>query len=189
MGDADLVAPQPFTILRSVGQWVPGGFLSTTTSIEASGPVQRASDKELNMVPEGDIVEGMMAFWATVTLYVTRGAMASPGATQGCTPQETVLGSGIYTLDPVPPITGGKLFIDGVFKIPGVDYTLSGYVLTLTTPVYDAAVLYFEWPAANIGTAASDILVYDTVQYRVLHVKHYPGSGYYKALATRMAGV
>lgn len=192
VADADLVAPKPFTILRSVGRWINGGFESTVTPIEASGPVQRDTGKELDVTQQADIVGGVMAFWWTQPLYVTRGAIPSPANSQGVTPQGVIPGGTVFTLDPAPPPgLGGKLFKNGLFQIPGIAYQLSsdGTTITLGAPAAPGDDLYFTWPSENSGTGASDILVYANEQYRVLSVKHYPGSGYWKALGTRMSGV
>ena len=43
--DPDMIAPHPYTILRSQGQFVPGGFEpNNTIQISTFGPVQQASD-------------------------------------------------------------------------------------------------------------------------------------------------
>jgi hypothetical protein len=63
---------EPFTILRSNGIFVAGGFSSTTTTIAAWGIVTVAKPKELDMIPEGDRQNEVRAFYVTQPLYVTR---------------------------------------------------------------------------------------------------------------------
>lgn len=63
---------QSFTINRSTGSWVLGGFQSTVSQVQASGVVDVASSRDLAQVPEGDRVTGSMAFYSTQPLYLTR---------------------------------------------------------------------------------------------------------------------
>ena len=189
VADSDMVAPQPFTILRSAGQFVAGSFQSSTTPIQAIGPVQRASSKEITMLQEADLVGAVMAFWWTQRIYVTRGKAPLPSL-QGVTPAGAIPGS-VYTLSPAPPAgANGELTKNGLLLLPGINYQLSadGTTVTLTNSTVLDDVLYFRWPTVSLtGPAASDILVYEEAQYRVLQVKHYPGSGYWKALSTRLS--
>lgn len=53
---------QAYTGVRITGQWVDGDFVKTETSISFYGPVIAASIHDINMVPEGDRVAGMMTF-------------------------------------------------------------------------------------------------------------------------------
>ena len=187
--DGDMAAPEPFTVLRSTGTFVAGGFQSTTTALQAVGPVQRATPKDISMLPEADIVNGVMAFWWNRQIFVTRGKVPLP-STQGTVPVGAVPGS-VYTLatSPAADVTG-TLTKNGLLLIPNVDYTLAGNTITLASSTALGDALYFSWPVtASVGQAASDILVYDNSQYRVLSVKHYPGSGYWKALGTRMSAI
>jgi len=186
VSDIDLAAPQPFQVLRSTGQWVAGKFQSTITStLELVGPVQQATDKEAAMLPEGDRVGQVFSFWATVPLYTTRGKMQATTLHEetpaGARPGTT------FTLSTAPQ---GQivLFLNGAFLTPGIDYTLTGTAITMNTVVSAAGVFKAQWPVETAtATAAADILVYNGEQYRLLDVKHYPGGGYWKALATRMS--
>jgi hypothetical protein len=181
IGDPDLIAPRPFTILRSTGSWVAGGFSSVTVSIDLFGPVQQASNKEIAMLPEADRVGSIRSFWATVPIYVTRGYAPVPGV-HGETPQ----GSGLaYSVSCPPPDGALDLYGDRRLLRPGLDYALQGTSITLQTP---HALLYATWQVTvSAQPDASDILVYEQEQYRVLNVYRVPGSGYYKAMGTRMA--
>jgi len=186
VSDIDLAAPQPFQVLRSTGAWVAGKFQSTITStLKLVGPVQQATDKEVAMLPEGDRIGQVFSFWATVPLYTTRGKMQATTLHEE-TPAGARPGT-VFTLSTAPQ---GQiaLFLNGAFLTPGgVDYTLTGTVLTTTVAVAVADTFKAQWPVETAtATAAADILVYNGEQYRLLDVKHYPGCGYWKALATRM---
>lgn len=187
VNDTDMIAPEPFTILRSTGQFVAGGFQSTTQPIQLWGPVQQASNKEIMMLPEADRVGSVRAFWSRIPVYLTRGTAPAP-STHGETPVGTVPGS-TFTLSAAPPGGVGVFYVNGVFQTPGVDYVLSGMVIVTTVPVPPGAVLYFAWPVTvQAQDAASDIIVYppNGERFRVLARYFDPGSGYWKALGTRM---
>lgn len=188
VADADMMAPKPFAIMRSVGQWTQNGFVSTTSQILQVGPVQRATDKEAQALPEADRVGGVMAFWCLVPIYTTRGDQAETSA-QGVTPQGVYPGTE-YTVDPT--LVGGtqpSLYKNGLFQTPGIDYTYTNGVITMlyTTDAIDR--LYLMWTDTQAGDAASDIIQYAKEQYRILHVRHYPGSGFWKALGTRLSTI
>lgn len=189
VADAELEAPQPFTIIRSTGQWTQGGFvIGQTTTLVQVGPVQRAGDKELEEVPVADRVHAIMAFWCLIPIFLTRGKSASTTA-RGVTPQGEYPGTA-YTVDPAPPAgMQGALYKNGVFQTPGVDYVYANGVVTVLFPTAQTDRLYFTWTNNASGTGFSDILVYAEEQYRILAVKHYPGSGFYKALGTRLSPV
>lgn len=183
--DPDMLAPQPFQILRSAGSWVLGGFQSNVTTLATIGPVQRASNKEVMMLPPGDRVSGIMAFWCTMPIYVTRGASPVPGSVG-----QAFLRVAGPTLTIVGGYSSGLLTRNGLFQTPGVDYTLVNGVVTLVLPAGPSDIFYFVADTIVYdGAEAADILVYppNGEQYRVLAVKHYPGSGYWKALGTRMS--
>lgn len=185
--DPDFAAPRPFVIQRSTGQWVAGGFQTTVTEIPQFGPVQQASPKEIAMLPEADRAGSIRSFWATIPLHVTTSSAAIP-VTHGEVPQGAVPGT-VYTLSEAP--SGGHL----VFYISGVEQDDTQYVVdgnTLSTMVdtpIDAS-LYVTWPEiVREQAAAADIIVYPPggERYRVLSTYRVPGSGYWKALGTRMS--
>jgi hypothetical protein len=184
--DPDMIAPQPYTILRSVGTFVTGGFQSVTTPLQTFGPVQQASNKEIQMLSEADRVGAIRSFWCTFAIYVTRGYAPAP-STHGEVPQGVTPGT-VYTLSQAPPNEVGALYRNGLFQTPDVDYTISGATLTLNVGTAPTDKLYFTWPVtANVQAAASDIIQFEGEQYRVLQVYRDPGSGYFKALGTRLA--
>lgn len=180
--DPDMIAPQPFTVLRSTGQFVPGGFESVTTPIPMFGPVQQASDKEVQMLPEADRISSIRSFWSTQAIFETRGYAPVPG-THG----EAPAGSGThYTLSGPSPANAASVYAGGLLQRPGVDYVLSGTALTFNAA--PAAPLYVTWQVTvDVATNASDQIQYDSETYRILRVYRDPGSGYWKAYGTRMA--
>lgn len=182
--DPDMIAPLPFTILRSVGQWVQGGFQSTTTPIAQFGPVQQATPKELQMLPEADRVGSMRSFWTTIPVYTTRASVPLLGDVV----QQLVgtLPGTVFTLGTL--YSSGSLYINGLLQRPGLDYTLVGNTITLNAPAQTGDLLYFSSPlSANVGVAASDIIMFESEQYRILSIYRVPGSGYWKAIGTRLA--
>jgi hypothetical protein len=181
VSDPDMTAPQPYQILRSTGTYVLGGFQSTVTTLDRVGPVQQASDKEIQMLAEADRIGGARSFWSTQQIFTTRGAAPVPGV-QGETPE----GSGqAYTLSAPPPGGTANVYAGGQQLSPGVDYILSGTALTFLTP--PASPLYVTWQVTVMaGQSASDILVYEGYQYRVMRVYFDPGGGFWKAVGTRM---
>lgn len=185
--DPDMTAPQFFTVLRSTGQYVPGGFQSTVLPIQAYGPVQQASPKEIAMLPEADRVSGMRSFWTTFPVYVTRGSAYVPSV-HGETPAGDVPGT-VYTLSTIPAGTI-SLWLNGDQLTPGVDYFPAGNVITLAVPTTGGDQLWAQWPVTVQVTtqgSASDKIVYDSITYRVVSVYNDPGGGYWKAVAAREA--
>lgn len=177
--DPDMIAPQPFTVLRSTGQWVAGGFQpNQTTLIPMFGPVQQASDKEITMLPEADRIGAIRSFWSTQPIYTTRGYAPVPSV-HG----ESPAGSGtVYTLSATPP-TDILVYAAGLLVN---NYTLSGNVLTFLSP--PTAPLYVTWLiTANVAPNASDQIQYGNELYRILRVYRDPGSGYWKCYGTRLA--
>ena len=185
--DVDLAPPQPFTILRSTAIWNNGVFESVTTQITVFGKVERAGPKQLAMMAEADRVGAVMNFWATQPMYVTRGKAPEP-STFSVAPAGDFPGT-VYTLPSAPP--GGiiDLFLNGNLLNPFTDYTLDGVTITLGSSTSGRDQLFATWPiTANVAPAASDILVYNGEQYRIVEgVTHYPGSGYWRAAATRLS--
>ena len=111
----DGVLSDSWTILRSIGEFQPGGFVSTSTSIPGYGVVSVASEEDIQSIPEGDQIGGAMVFHSQSRIY------------------ETVKDSN------------------------GVQHV-------------------------------SDILVWNSQQYRVMKVGPYPNRNYWKAVAVRTQG-
>ena len=183
--DPDMTAPQPFVILRSEGMFVAGGFQSVTRPITQFGPVQQASNKEIQMLPEADRVGSIRAFWCTIPVYLTRGTAPVPSV-QGQAAQGSLPGTA-FTLTVAPPAGNARVFVNGLLLTPNVDYTLVGTTLTLNVLARTAP--WVQWPVTvNVQQAASDIIEYPPggEKFRVLQRYFDPGGGYWKALGTRM---
>jgi hypothetical protein len=78
VNDPDLA--QEFTILRSSGSYLNGVFQSSTTPIQGFGVVTVATAREIEMVPEGDRVTGMMSFHSNQPILGTRANGGATGA-------------------------------------------------------------------------------------------------------------
>lgn len=63
---------QGYTVYRKTGQWVAGRFVEIENALNYYGTITAANVKDLNQVPEGDRVTGMMCFYSTQPIYVTR---------------------------------------------------------------------------------------------------------------------
>lgn len=182
VSDADLVAPQSFVVRRSQGAWTTGGFANTTSDIGMSGPVQQASDKELQMLPTADNTTGVLSFWSTQPIYETRNDSVS-------STQSLVLTGGPTTYTVAPALTGGvSLYKNGLLLQPELDYTLSGQTITLVQPAQPNDVMAATSSLPVQVPAVSDLLIYGGSSYRVMRVYHDPGCGYWKAYATQMEG-
>jgi hypothetical protein len=72
VNDPDLA--QAFTLFRSTGQYVAGGWANTVTQIPSYGVITVASEEALDMVPEGDRVSGSMHVLTAARLYETHEA-------------------------------------------------------------------------------------------------------------------
>ena len=183
--DTDVLPPEPYVILRSTGQFIAGQFQSVVTQIQQFGPVQQASNKEIAMLPEADRVGSIRSFWSPIPIYLTRGTVPVPSV-YGETPTGTVPGTE-FTLSQQPPTANVTVYVSGLLMTPNVDYTLSGVTLTLAVPA--AVAPWVQWPiTARVQQAASDIIEYPPggEQFRVLSRYFDPGSGFWKALGTRM---
>ena len=56
---------QPYTGKRITGEWADGDFIKSETTISFYGPIIATSTRDIEMVPEGDRVAGMMTFLTT----------------------------------------------------------------------------------------------------------------------------
>jgi hypothetical protein len=127
-----------------------------------------------------------MVFHSTIPIQMTSATQSVP-TPHGEVPVPVTLGS-VYQLSAAPPGGQGILVVNGLFMTAGFDYTITGQVIVLLGATDPDATLYFTWIAeARQGASASDILVYDNEQYRVLSCYHDPGCGYWRALGTRLA--
>jgi hypothetical protein len=71
---------KPFTVTRTTGAFGLGGFLTTLVDLPFFGIIQPASDEDLQQVPEGDRVTGMMSFISQAEMYKTRSASEGSAA-------------------------------------------------------------------------------------------------------------
>lgn len=70
---------QPFTVWRKSGTWVAGRFKQTEKAINFYGTVTAAKPKDLEQVPEGDRVGGVMCFHSAKEIFVSRGVTGDAG--------------------------------------------------------------------------------------------------------------
>lgn len=79
--DPDLA--EPFTIIRTSGQFGAGGWLADTPqNITAFGVVSVATPKEIADLPvEADKIKEVRAFWSTTPMFVTNAVGVAAGAT------------------------------------------------------------------------------------------------------------
>lgn len=63
---------QSFTITRLTGSVLKGDFITTPETFETTGIIRPANTKDIQMVPEGDRVTGMVTVYTSTQLYVTR---------------------------------------------------------------------------------------------------------------------
>ena len=77
--DPDLA--QPYTVHRMSGIWTDGEFIQTELPLPFYGVVIVANTQDVNMMPEGDRIAGLMTFYTTVDnpIFVTRNLDADQG--------------------------------------------------------------------------------------------------------------
>ncbi len=64
---------QGYEVYRTTGDWVKGRWISNPeVTIKFAGTITVAEKNDLVQVPEGDRVTGLMCFYATRPIYVTR---------------------------------------------------------------------------------------------------------------------
>ncbi len=68
--DADLA--EAYTIIRSNGKFVMGGWQDTKQTLQGFGVVTVARPSEIQMLPEGDRNSEVRAFYSAQPLYETR---------------------------------------------------------------------------------------------------------------------
>jgi len=64
--------PEPYTVERSTGAFVAGGWQTTSINVAGYGVVSVADKQDLQMVPEGDRVTGAMVFHSQQRIYETQ---------------------------------------------------------------------------------------------------------------------
>lgn len=180
--DADFTTPSEFSILRKSGVFTSAGFSpSSTTIIVQNGPVQQASNKEIEMLPEADRIGSIRAFWTTIPIYVTS-ATRQVAQTFYLDPTGAIPGTQYTVVS-----TLGVLYKNRKALRLNIDYTQAGDVITLAQPtVAGDTLVYVYTEQTEAGTGVSDVIQYLGHQYRILSVFRIEGSGYWKALGTRM---
>lgn len=65
---------QPYIGYRKSGDWVEGEFIQNEVVVNFYGAIIAANIKDVNMLPEGDRIEGLMVFHTTADnpIFVTR---------------------------------------------------------------------------------------------------------------------
>ena len=61
----------PLTVIRRSGDWDEGRFIPTEETISIRANVQPASVHELEQLPEGDRIKGLLLIVTTERLYIT----------------------------------------------------------------------------------------------------------------------
>jgi hypothetical protein len=69
--------PEGFVVHRKIGHWEKGKFIQTEKSILMQGTIINASPKEINQLPEGDRITGMMAIYSPEAIFITRVATSN----------------------------------------------------------------------------------------------------------------
>ncbi|NOU95594.1 hypothetical protein GC093_20510 [Paenibacillus sp. LMG 31456] len=65
--------PKGFTVYRTAGNWVRGRWLVDPEIIlKLQGTITVANNNDLEQVPEGDRVTGLMCFYSPQPMYITR---------------------------------------------------------------------------------------------------------------------
>ena len=62
---------EPFVIRRRIGKWEAGRFIATPEDT-VNGIVEPTSGDDLEQVPEGDRVSGMMTFYTKQPVYLSQ---------------------------------------------------------------------------------------------------------------------
>jgi hypothetical protein len=81
--------------------------------------------------------QGVLIYSDGSNYYTDRGLSSSSGFADDETPSGAINGSNMtYTLTYTPnPASSLELFVNGVLQLPGVDFTLSGNIITYTNPL------------------------------------------------------
>lgn len=63
---------QPFIAYRKSGTWKKGKFIQDENKISHFGIIQPASTEDIEQLPEGDRIKGVMCFYSRKEIYLTR---------------------------------------------------------------------------------------------------------------------
>jgi hypothetical protein len=75
VNDPDFAQLLPGAIARDSGSFVLGKWKSNTTLVDFYGIVQPAKSKDIEMIPEGDRVNGAQMFHSSSPIYETHGQL------------------------------------------------------------------------------------------------------------------
>lgn len=70
---------QSFTVYRKKGQWVGGRWVESESPITLDGTIVPDNPKDLDQVPEGDRVKGIITVYCPQQIYVTHVDDSSAG--------------------------------------------------------------------------------------------------------------
>ena len=63
---------EPFTIRRRIGHWEAGRFIAVPEDTAVTGIVEPTNGDDLEQLPEGDRVSGMMTFYTKQPVYLAQ---------------------------------------------------------------------------------------------------------------------
>lgn len=63
---------EPFVIRRRVGKWEAGRFIAAPEDTAVTGIVEPTNGDDLEQLPEGDRVSGMMTFYTKQPVYLAQ---------------------------------------------------------------------------------------------------------------------
>lgn len=78
VNDPSFAQYMPKAIARDAGSFLLGKWNPSITLLDFYGIVQPANSKDIQMVPEGDRVEGMMTFHSSNRIYETHSGDSIP---------------------------------------------------------------------------------------------------------------
>jgi hypothetical protein len=72
---------QPYIVHRKSGAWSEGVFVEGESPLPFNGIIIAANTKDVNMMPEGDRIAGLMVFYTTADkpIFVTRNLSEDQG--------------------------------------------------------------------------------------------------------------
>ena len=72
---------QPYTVHRKSGAWSEGVFNEIESELQFNGVIIVANTQDVNMMPEGDRIAGLMTFYTTADnpIFVTRNLSSDQG--------------------------------------------------------------------------------------------------------------
>lgn len=62
---------QSFTVVRKQGSWESGRFVVNESSFTTNGILISQSNNELDLTPQGALIQGSLSLWTLSKLYVT----------------------------------------------------------------------------------------------------------------------